>query len=1074
MATTGDELRSLVELVFRQRHEEVLTCESVVVIGRGASNKGSKARLLALCRPFAPSTSSSPSSVSQTTLNVVRVESGRVVKVKLVFVVARLVDVSHDGSFDATFNFGGSGMISVAFESHIQREMFVAAVRKVQRDLQPHVATVSRDVRALLTDALGAEVEADAAARVKSLRHEKRRALTAEDEQRLQHFLGRHGFDDIRSTEKSLSMRQKEAELSSVEVLLASVGAWEVVRSRIVELVGDVEELESRIAQYSRQILSKKEQLQRIEHQSNTLQRKQRNLRKLHEHLEGLCGQLSLPPQTTALLLRLASVKDEDLVDFFAEGNNAQVLSVAMKHMRSLLQNKKLGTDYPITAVAERRAFFIEQRRMIAHRSKAYILATIGKYETTYLADRTRYSSKERLVWRIHSELMAQLANIRDVITALLYIDLEGYIAVLRRYRVSMQRIYALEMQKFFKHVRTHVKKVGSRGPFLLGTRDYSMDEALNSRMETTTITTAAGGETPRRLWGVGSSVASTPAASWTLTPHTGEGDGGEDGTLCLELPTAREEGLRLYDVANVRADAATSAATPGATPNAIPAAATSYSFTSLASGWTGTFAGKLRPDLALAMVLETTFSVVLKEKETLQQCFGIIEKAPTEDDTSGLSRPLDDDHLPACEENAAKLLNESLLELFGGDKLVQFPPSKAGASSSSYSWRQDGDVGLIGVNNNNNKQSCSSASGNNAVQTEKGCYLLRQLVGIAEYCGEKCDRLYAVPVMAMLGAYRRDGTPTAESSFCQMLLQALEHVVSSTISRSIAEQTTSIATCRKRHVVDPRGMLSCFTKLPVFIHHMETVHNALPPAVCNRSKYASITLSFVDQTFEALNYITNFGGTEPRREKKLSFIESIEKRASSWLGGLDNNPVKRGIIQQYRHHAFFCTFYTSLPSTAYAVELLRERYESSRRLRDHYEEVYLTRILLVKDFPEFGNFALVAEDLAQSHSREELRHHNALSVEAMGRILQCLPREVRSGISSSSRRMKKHFLRDVADRKEEKLFHCALLQHVWQHFSTLLLQKIEFLETLLRWPLYAGMEMTITRAEVLSLLQAA
>ncbi|KEG05350.1 hypothetical protein DQ04_23111000, partial [Trypanosoma grayi] len=298
------------------------------------------------------------------------------------------------------------------------------------------------------------------------------------------------------STERLLSARQKAAELAAVDVLVTAAGEWEAVRGRIAGLVSDVEELEGRIAQYSRHILSKKPQLQRIEHENNTLQRKQRNLQKLHEQLDGLCSQLSLPPQTVPLLLRLRSTRDDELVNFFAEGNNAQVLSDAMKQMHALLHNAKLVEDYPIAAVAERRAFFTEQRRMIAHRSKAYILAVISRHEAAYLADRTRYSGKGRLVWRQHVELNAQLKNIRDMITALSHIDLEGFTAVLRRYRTSMQRVYALEVHKFFKYLRMQVKKVGTRGPFLLGVRD-SPDDALARRMETT-----AAGESPRRLWG--------------------------------------------------------------------------------------------------------------------------------------------------------------------------------------------------------------------------------------------------------------------------------------------------------------------------------------------------------------------------------------------------------------------------------------------------------------------------------------------------------------------------------------------------------------------------------------------
>lgn len=991
MTVTGDELRSHVELVFRQRHEEVLTCENVVVIGRSASSKGSKPRLLALCRPFASSSSLPSSSTSQTTLNVLRVKPGRAIKVKLVFVVTRLVDVSHDGSFDATFNFGGSGMISVAFESHIQREMFVSALRKVQRDLQPLVSIAPGDVRVLFTGALGAEVEADAAARVKSLRHEKRRALTAEDEQRLQQFLDRHSFDDIRGMERLLSTRQKEAELSSVEVLVASVDEWEVVRSRIADLVNEVVELEGRMTQYSKHILARKNQLQRIEHQNNTLQRKQQNLKKLHAHLETFCSQLSLPSQTTALLLRLRDMRDEELVDFFTEGNNAQVLSDAMKHMRGLLHNASLWTDYPVAAVAERRAFFTEQRQMIAHRSKAYIFATIGMYEKQYLADSTRLSDKGRLVWRTHSELMAKLVTVCDVITALAHIDVEGFIAVLRRYRVAMQRVYALEIHRFFKYLRAQVKKVGSRGPFLLGVRDSSK-ETFAGRVETTT-----SGGTPRRFVSGGAgSVASVQGTncSPSLCEDLADRGGAEEGALCIDLPTPQDENLRLFDTTRLHAPS-------------TPLLAT-LSVASVASEMTGAVDGKLRPDLAFAVALETTFGVVLQEEDILRRCFGLVEKRATSstDDTDASPRSSNGAFLVSSERDVAEMLRESLLELFGGEKMLPLvsngkddpsrPPGSGPHSAENGTSLSDSERCLDG-----------------ARQAQLRCYLLQQLVGFAQYCKERCDRLYAVPVMVMLKAYSREGTPTAASTFCQMLLQALERVVASTISQSVAEQTASIALCRKRYIVRPVGMLSCFTKLPAFVQRMEAAHNAMPPAVCSRSEYASITISFVDQSFEVLNYVTNLTNTEARKDIRLTPLEILAQRANRLLDGVDKNLIKRGIIQQYRHHAFFCSFYTSLSPTCYAVDLLRERYESSRTLRDRYEEVYLTRIILVKDFPEFGTFALVAEDLAQVHSREELRHHNALSVDAVRRVLRCLPREVHNGIPSISRRMKKHFLRD-------------------------------------------------------------
>ncbi|KEG05976.1 hypothetical protein DQ04_16861000 [Trypanosoma grayi] len=474
-------------------------------------------------------------------------------------------------------------------------------------------------------------------------------------------------------------------------------------------------------------------------------------------------------------------------------------------------------------------------------------------------------------------------------------------------------------------------------------------------------------------------------------------------------------------------------------------------------------------------MALETTLGAVLQEEEILHRCFGIAAEngddvaEANEDSNIRVVTPFNGSVMAACETDAAVLLAESLLELFGGDKLVQFPSSGTASAYTSPQLRgSEVEFGSRSTTTN------PEAGSNNGRGKPQKCFLQQQLVSFAEYCGAKCDRLYAVPVMVMVKAYKRDGTPTAASALCQQILQALERVVASTISRCVAEQTASIAACRKRYVVHPAGMLCCFTKLPAFVQRMEAVHNALPQAVRSRTEYAAVALSFVDQAFEALNYISSLASPEAGGHVRLNLIEAIARRANKLIDGLDTKSIKRVFLQQYRHHAFFCAFYASLPPSSYAVELLRERNDASLVQRDRYEEVYLTRVVLVKDFPEFGTFALVAEDLAQVHSREELRHHNALSVEEVRRIVRCLPREVRNGIPSSSRRMKKHFLRDVAGRQEEESFHCTLLQRVWQHFCTLFLQKIDFLESLLRWPLYAGIEMPITHAEISQLLQAA
>lgn len=1078
-AGSDDELQQVVQLTFRQRHEEVLACEAVVVIGRRRPFKTPRPRLLALCRPFsAAAPTGSPT--SNATLNVVQVGAEQATNIKLVFGVARLVDIAQEEGFDATFNFGSSGLLSVRFGSYIQRQMFVSAVRSVLRDVQlltPGATTDHDGVQALLLDEVGAATEHNIVAHVKSQRRVKHRALTTEDEQQLQALLGPHSFDDIRATEKLLSTHQKKAELLSVNDLVISACAWEEVREHISSIMEDVGEMEARIAQYSKCILSQKEQLQRIEHQHNTLQRKQQNLHKLQEQLQVVRGQLNLPPQVTALLQRVGEARSEDLEEFLSNESNVRRLSDAVGLITSLLQNTKLESDYPIALVAARRAFFAEQRRAIAHRTKTYILDAISRHEKLYLTDPRRFSTKNQLIWKMHLEVTNMMTSFQELIKTLRYVDFEGFIAVLRRYRVCMQRVYAREMQNFFKYLRGQLKKVGSHRPFLIGVRDSS-DGIVFSGSESTRS------ETPHRR----GSLANSDGLRWTPTcsplgyPHSFCHMSGSfsrlnisaptEGQLFVDLPVACDDTLRLYDPIH------TQAANVGHnSPTPAP---------SLLAPTVSRTNGQLKPDVAFAMTLEAAFCMVLQEEDTLRRCFGLVEGreecSKGEENHHDFTPSASDALSNVPESDKAGLLRESLLELFGGDKVVQFysgalntaaPSAKHSEKDDVPSARVDVDCDTTTADKNEGKVCTKLEKGQEDAQ--KGCYLQKELVDLVQYIGERCDRLNALPAMVMIKAYRREGTPTASSSFCQSILQALEPIVASLISQSIMEQTASIKTCVRRYVVDPSGLLSCFSGLPTLVQRLETMHDSLPVAVRTHSEYASVVLTLVDQCFESLNCITNLAKSEANYEVKLSRLECIVRRANRIFnaGGENAKSAEHGFLQQYRHQAFFCLFYESLHPMSNAMELLRERYDSSCALRDRYRELYLTRAVLVKEFPEFGPFTLVAEDLAQVHTPDDLRSHAAFSVSALQLLLTSLPEEIRSGIPASSGRMKKHFLRDVARRKNEVALHCTLLQRAWSDFSAMFLQKFDFLESILQWSMYANLNLDIKRHEVVQLLRA-
>lgn len=1083
------DVKVALEEVFRQRMEEVQAGEFVSELG--AKKRSSQPRLLVLCRPL-----SSGFGSSSATLNIVSVATNRQgmgMKLKQAFAVDRLVDIAHDGNYDATFNFGASGMLSVSFESHIQREMFVAAFRRLQ-DLTGGRHPSKRDtaadtgvIRGVLSAAVGAEAAADAASRVRKLRQEKRRIFTVEEEQYLLKHMRGTSFDNVKGFQEVLLARQKEAELTSLDLLVRSMQAWDVSKNQVIGLVGKVEELEGRIEEYSSHLLSKKGVVTEVEHTNNTLRRKQQNLEQLYVMMAEIRDQLSLNPSMLALLRRLRTEKDATLIAFFSEGNNAQMLSEAMRHMQMVLHNPKLDADYPIAAVTERKQFFLEQRRMIAGRSKTYIMEMIAKYEGIYLADKTRFSRGDRLVWRLHSELTSKLLCIGDIIQSLSKIDMEGFMCVLRRYRTGMQKVYSLEVSRFLKGLRKQVKKVHPfRGPFLLGS-SASSEQAMAMRMET-----AQAGETPRLYRG-------TPAVSPQLTPRlmaSFEEDSnaggrastaGGDATLSIEFPSSSlfaSGGIELY-----------------ADPNTIRRlevkAAGSSVLTNLKSlspdSTTG--GGHVRTDLAFAMALQSVAICILHEEYIMHKCFDLTDAAPDRDPTTaaghtsaitesavgggdgGRGQLPEQQNAEMVAEERAALLLESLKEIFAGDTIASLADATgAGCGDPYLGLPPRYPVGQQGSSPPSRRSSQTDTLPDaNSLRKSPVNFLVREMVDLTKFMMEKCDRIYAIPALCMVRAYHSHPSMlTVQSTYCKTMLKEVENVLMSAVMTFVADQTESIARCRKRYLIKPTALMHCFARMPAFIQRMEAVHSLLAPNVCDRTEYASIASSLLNQSFDALDFVTNVKSSgDAGDEGKLTFTELLRQKFYA-LEGHDTqmSSMKRGFVEQYRHHSFFCAFYATLSPGSYAAGFLQEHYESSKVKRDRYEELYLTRVLLVKDFPHFGVFALSAEDLSTIYAQEELHYHRALTPEAVRRIVERLEREMRSGVSSSSARIKRHFLANIESRNEES-FQRTLLQRTWQHFTKLLLQKVDFLTQLLTWPMYEGIHMPLTRAEIVEILSS-
>lgn len=184
--------------------------------------------------------------------------------------------------------------------------------------------------------------------------------------------------------------------------------------------------------------------------------------------------------------------------------------------------------------------------------------------------------------------------------------------------------------------------------------------------------------------------------------------------------------------------------------------------------------------------------------------------------------------------------------------------------------------------------------------------------------------------------------------------------------------------------------------------------------------------------------------------------------------GGVSSE-VKWRSIHQYRHHAYFCTFYNTLSPLSPTRKCLRCWFDISRRKRDHYERIYLERVLLLQELPIFGTFTTAVQELLEVYSETELRHHRAVCVEVVRRTVAAMEAEIPKGVPQCAERMRQHFLLDVPLESPSLQFHKTLLQRTWQHFCRLLEERFGFMENLLKLEVYAtqGIVLRMTKSEL-------
>lgn len=424
--------------------------------------------------PMAPSIS-----FSKGALHSLEVKSNTQVRLRHSLPLVRMASVSRIGHAELTFDFAASGMFTTLFESSIQCDVFLAAVRKLQGGgVSVAAAAASATASAAMAQVEGGLGGDAAAAGPSSL-------FDAVEQEEVMDLTG-EALDNAQRCEAALAHQQKTAELQLTSTLVESSGMWKEAREKVVTLINDVEAVEQRIALHTANLLEKQSIIEQVEHQNNSLQRKKENLNEVLSTVERLRGLLQLDPEAEECLHRLHDTPEGDLPQFFDNPANVELLSSAMKHMHDVIQDAQLLVDFPIAAVRERKKWFADERRFVVVQSKVFLFAAISKQERRYLMEDERRSSDRILRWRLHDGLCCELFCMRGLLKATEPIDVEGYISLVRHYRGCVRRVYSLDFAALYHSLDQQLLTAppSSRKRFRLGRR-LSDEEVRRLRAET-------------------------------------------------------------------------------------------------------------------------------------------------------------------------------------------------------------------------------------------------------------------------------------------------------------------------------------------------------------------------------------------------------------------------------------------------------------------------------------------------------------------------------------------------------------------------------------------------------------
>lgn len=786
--------------------------------------------------------------------------------------------------------------------------------------------------------------------------------------------------------ESQLKDRISAMELNGAATIVQSASVWDDLLEQINDLTGNVALLEERLGLYASELMSRKTVIESIEHQNNAKRRSRDNVAVVCSTMTTLRDRITLSEQADLVVHRLQQTDENSLIPYVVR--EMRSLVEAVTQIEAVLNSE--GADWecsidPVPAVTERRELFTGYRVLICHKVKRFIYVICDAYRTEFARDASRRSRTGVLFWQPPSRLFDQLQACGPIVHSLKQCDSEGYVALLRHFAASMQPVFAMEMRSFFKEVRSLVKKKGWRGGFRLGTVADEGD--LDGMVESGEIFSVQRSN---------SKIATpSPALSYRVNsqPTT---QANVPTQVSLVLPGLNVAGIRLMN------EELQTYASSQFLRNQMEAKSTSKAVTKTLVKVAGTDGGgMLRPDVAFAAVFSTVSDLVLYLEDLLRDTFHVDNEATT---SQGRYSPL----------------QFMLTELFSApDMTLEFSrPS----DTKEVHWEDEDDATPESPGTGTKPDAWSGLD----LVVSTTSMLENELVGFVEVIVNDCDGCYLLSAISMidhlLGAIKN-------RTFLSRIFYRCRKMLRDGFMKFVSDQSSSINHEALKHVGNC-GFLGFFSNFPLLISRLESLHACLKN--WSSSFYEVFVAHILQLMFAALD--------------ELSYVSNTTVFGSR-TSRPDPQQVRHGYVVQYRHCAFFVI--AAQQFTAETQKLLATRVADATLRRDRYEKLYLTRVILADEFPTLERFTAKAEDLSKAYQTSELVYHEAVSQVAFNALFRNLEKEIRNGVPSAGKRIRRHLSVGVPTKSLEEGFHMRLLQLTWRHFVVILRERVALVNRL-------------------------